>query len=100
MVSILMVLIGSIDADSTGFDMEVEPRGKMILFRNSDVPGVIGHVGALLAKHNINISDFRLGRNSKKEAMAVIVVDECITSEILKELSGLEAALSVSYLEL
>jgi D-3-phosphoglycerate dehydrogenase len=86
--------------DIDGFDMEIEPRGKMILFRNSDVPGVIGEVGMLLAQHNINIADFRLGRNDKKEAMAVIVVDEAVSSDVLGALSAMKAALKVSYLEL
>ena len=83
--------------DINGFSVDVEPKGKMILYRNSDIPGVIGEVGTLLAKHNINISDFRLGRNRDKEALAVILVDEHISSDTLKELESLEASLQVSY---
>jgi D-3-phosphoglycerate dehydrogenase len=83
--------------DINGFDIDIEPKGKMILYRNSDVPGVIGEVGTLLANHNINISDFRLGRNSSKEALAVILVDDNISSEIIDKLSNLKASLQVSY---
>ena len=83
--------------DINGFDVDIEPKGKMILYRNSDIPGVIGEVGTLLAKHNINISDFRLGRNRNKEALAVILVDDNISHETLKELENLEASLQVSY---
>ena len=83
-----------------GFDLEFEPKGKMIFFKNTDVPGVIGEVGMTLAKHKINISDFRLGRNSEGQAMAVIIVDNDVNDEVLNELRNLKAALSVGYAEI
>lgn len=79
-----------------GFSLDVEPSGHMILFSNSDVPGVIGEVGKLLGDNNINIADFRLGRN-KSGALAVIIVDEEVNSDILDKLSKLKAARSVAY---
>jgi len=82
-----------------GFSLDIAPQGRMILFRNSDVPGVIGHVGQTLANHKINIADFRLGRY-KDEALAVIIVDEDVDTKALTELSELNAALSVSYARL
>jgi len=86
--------------DINGFDMDINPKGKMILFKNSDVPGVIGDVGSLLAKNNVNIADFRLGRDKNSQALAVIIVDEEISKEILEKLAALPAALSVSYVEI
>ena len=83
-----------------GFDLEFEPKGKMIFFKNTDVPGVIGEVGMTLAKYNINIADFRLGRNKEGQAMAVIIVDNEVSDEVLNELKGLKAALSVGYAEI
>ncbi|MEO1924216.1 MAG: phosphoglycerate dehydrogenase [Nautiliaceae bacterium] len=83
-----------------GFDLEFEPKGKMIFFKNTDVPGVIGEVGMTLAKHNINIADFRLGRNKEGQAMAVIIVDNNVNDEVLEELRNLKAALSVGYAEI
>ena len=77
-----------------GFELEFEPRGNFIFFRNTDIPGVIGEVGMTLAKHHINISDFRLGRN-KNEAMAVIITDTPASKEVIEELSTLKAAISV-----
>ncbi len=79
-----------------GFDLDIEPKGNLIIFKNTDVPGVIGHVGTTLAKHNVNIADFRLGR-SDSEALAVIVVDSKVSKETLKELSELKACISVDY---
>jgi len=83
--------------DLKGFELEFEPKGNLILFKNSDVPGVIGEVGMTLAKHNVNISDFRLGRNKNHEAMAVIKVDNQVSKEVLEELNQLKAAISVNY---
>ncbi len=81
-----------------GFALDIEPKGRMILFKNTDVPGVIGDVGQILAKHNVNISDFRLGRDIKKGlALAVILVDNDVSEEVLKELDALQASVYVKY---
>jgi len=80
-----------------GFDIEVALKGDMILFKNSDVPGVIGSIGSTLASHNVNIADFSLARNDKAEALAVILVDNAVNDATLHELSNLEACLSVNY---
>lgn len=80
-----------------GFSVDVALKGNMIFFKNTDVPGVIGSVGTILAGHNVNIADFRLGRNNKKEALAVIIVDSAVSDSVLKELSNLDACISVSY---
>ncbi len=83
-----------------GFDNEVAIKGDMILFKNSDVPGVIGSVGTILAQNNVNISDFSLARNANKEALAVILVDNVVSDKTLEELASLEACKSVSYARL
>ncbi|MCF6329978.1 MAG: phosphoglycerate dehydrogenase [Sulfurimonas sp.] len=80
-----------------GFDIEVALGGDMIMFKNTDVPGVIGSVGATLAKYNINISVFSLARNDKSEALAVILVDDAVSEAALKELSELDACVGVNY---
>ena len=80
-----------------GFALDIEPKGRMILFKNTDVPGVIGDVGQILAKHHVNIADFRLGRDKSGRALAVIIVDNDVSEEVLKELNELEASLYVKY---
>jgi len=79
--------------------MDIEPSGKMILLSNSDVPGVIGEVGQILGNESINIADFRLGR-SKNGALAVILVDEDVSSDTLSKLKNIEAARTVSYAQI
>jgi len=80
-----------------GFDIEVALKGNMILFKNSDVPGVIGSIGSTLARNNVNIADFSLARNKDSEALAVILVDNAVDEKTLNELSSLDACLSVNY---
>ncbi|BAF71511.1 phosphoglycerate dehydrogenase [Sulfurovum sp. NBC37-1] len=77
--------------------LDVEPKGTMIFFRNTDTPGVIGDVGRILAENGLNISDFRLGRDKKQQALAVVRVDGQVSKEVLDALSALKACISVSH---
>jgi len=81
--------------DIDDYALELEPKGNLILFKNSDEPGVIGDVGQLIAKHQINIADFRLGRDGKGHALAVVKVDNCTTKALLADLEALDACISV-----
>ncbi|OBV29564.1 phosphoglycerate dehydrogenase [Helicobacter sp. CLO-3] len=78
------------------FEALIEPKGRMILFKNTDVPGVIGSVGQILGKHQINIADFRLARNKNNEALAVILIDNEVSNAIMQELSSIEACISAN----
>ena len=80
-----------------GFDIEVALKGDMILVKNSDVPGVIGSIGSILASNNVNIADFSLARNDESQALAVILVDNTVNDATINELSKLDACLSVNY---
>ena len=77
--------------------LDVEPKGTMVFFRNTDTPGVIGNVGHIMAENGLNISDFRLGRDSKQQALAVVRVDGQVTKKVLDELGALDACISVSH---
>ena len=82
-----------------GFDLDIEPHGKMIVFENTDVPGVIGEVGKVLGDNDINIADFRLGR-TKEKALTVIVVDSAVNQDVLNQLREIKSAISVAYTEI
>ena len=83
-----------------GFDIEVALKGDMLVLKNQDVPGVIGNIGSTLAKHSVNIADFSLARNEKKQALAVILVDNIISDATLSELLKIDACSSVQYARL
>ncbi|RAX58855.1 phosphoglycerate dehydrogenase [Helicobacter monodelphidis] len=93
------VFDGSIQriVEVNGFYLDIKPKGRMIFFRNTDVPGVIGAIGTILANHQINIADFRLGRNAHNEALAVIIVDDEVNQATLQELRNIKACLNIAY---
>jgi len=86
--------------DIHGFAIDIEPKGKMILMRNKDIPGFIGSVGNILSNNGINISDFRLSRDKSGVALAVILIDEKASSKVIAELENLEASIATTYAEI
>jgi D-3-phosphoglycerate dehydrogenase len=70
-------------------DIEVPLEGNLIYIRNRDVPGVVGKVGTILGRGNVNIANLALGRSAKQigaEAIAVVQVDTPAPEEVLEEL--------------
>jgi D-3-phosphoglycerate dehydrogenase len=47
-----------------------------------------------------NIADFRLSRGKDGIALAIALIDEKVTSEIIKNLDNLEATIAVAYAEI
>ncbi len=43
---------------------EIVPFGIVLLLKNKDRPGIVGHIGMLMAKHNINIASMSLSRDN------------------------------------
>ncbi len=83
-----------------GFKTDFKPKGKMIIFKNKDVPGVIASISSILARNNINIADFRLGRGKDGFALAVILVDENIDNKLINELSELPNCIWAEYVNI
>ncbi|HHD77631.1 MAG TPA: phosphoglycerate dehydrogenase [Campylobacteraceae bacterium] len=77
--------------------LDFKPKGKMLFFSNEDKRGVIAQITTMLSTHDINIADFRLGRDGKGSALAVVLVDEEITREVMQELSAIPECNWVSY---
>jgi D-3-phosphoglycerate dehydrogenase len=82
-------------------EVEIAPAGRMLLLENKDRPGVVAAIGAILAEANINIGDFRLGRNPDREtAISIVSVDSRPGVAELEKLSALPNMLNVRYVEL
>ena len=58
-----------------GVKVEAPLGGTMLIIANDDQPGVIGEVGTILGRHEINIANFALGRGDEG-AVGVVNVDE------------------------
>lgn len=78
-----------------GIDVEAPLEGNLIYLRNRDVPGVVGRVGTALARHDINIARFSLGRGNHPMApggaVAIVQVDNQLTEAVLHDLRQIEA---------
>ncbi len=91
-------IFGKGDPRIVGFDeysFEAVISKHMLITSNKDVPGVIGNLGQVLGKNNINIAGFHLGRLEKGDAVSVINIDSPPTSEALRELRDTSNVLEV-----
>ncbi|MCF7804859.1 MAG: phosphoglycerate dehydrogenase [Candidatus Marinimicrobia bacterium] len=69
------------------FHMDARPVGTVLMIRNNDVPGVIGNVGSFLGSRNINIAEYRLGRQEQgNTALAMVNLDGPLSEEDLASL--------------
>ena len=74
-----------------GLHLDVIPEGVMIAFDNIDKPGIVGKVGTILGKRDINIASLHMGRSSPGgRAMSVYNVDSPVPPDALKELTALD----------
>jgi len=79
-----------------GVAVEAELTGQMIYIVNTDAPGFIGALGTKLGENRINIATFNLGRHAAGgEAVALVAVDDPITSDVAKQLHDLPGVLQV-----
>jgi len=82
-------------------DIDAPLTGFLLLFRNQDVPGVIGRIGTLLGKHEINIANFALGRMpDSTEAIGIVNVDHKVSAEVLAELRAIQAVRQARVIEI
>jgi D-3-phosphoglycerate dehydrogenase len=73
-----------------GIPVEAELAGQMIYIVNTDAPGFIGALGTRLGENGINIATFNLGRREGAgEAVALVAVDDPISSDIVQQLKAL-----------
>jgi len=58
------------------FRLDTYLDGTMLVFPHRDVPGLIGHVGTIFGRHNVNIARMAVGRESPGgEAIGVLNLD-------------------------
>lgn len=83
------------------FRVEVVPEGEMLVLSNKDKPGVIGSIGTLLGKNNINIARMQFGREKRGgKAISVVSVDTPVSKDVLSTIKKLPNVLSVKQIHL
>jgi D-3-phosphoglycerate dehydrogenase len=81
--------------------VEVSADGKLLIIENSDQPGMIGYIGTLLGKDNVNIANMSLSRQEPgQSALVVINLDHEPSDAVRRELKGHKAIRLAKYVEL
>ncbi|MFD1848717.1 phosphoglycerate dehydrogenase [Oceanobacillus bengalensis] len=84
-----------------GYSVDVTPKGHMVVIQHIDQPGVIGLVGSLLARHDVNIATMQVDRSDVGgKAIMMLTIDRHLEDKALKELSGLEEIKEVVAIDL
>jgi D-3-phosphoglycerate dehydrogenase len=69
-------------------DLHIEfiPEGHVLVLSYEDRPGMVGRIGSILGRHNINIASMHVGRRSKRgNAIVVLLLDEDVPEDVLDE---------------
>ncbi len=83
------------DPRVTSFDdypLEFRPKGRLLVIKNRDVPGVVGKLGVALGDAGVNIAEIHLARRSgdgDHHALAVVRVDQWVPQDTLDALRAL-----------
>ena len=71
------------------FSLDAYLDGLLLIYRHRDVPGLIGYIGNIFGKHNVNIAHMALGREKAEqggEAVAVLNLDSEPSAEAMAEI--------------
>ena len=83
------------------FYLEAVPEGHMLLIHNEDIPGVIGKIGSVLGKHNVNIQRMHVGQEREKRQNVILLsTNVSVQEELLNELKGMPHIFSARKIEL
>lgn len=84
-----------------GFHLDAYLDGQLLIFRHEDKPGLIGFIGTVCGKHNVNISHMSLGRaDNGGDALAVLNLDSVPSEEAAAEILANAAVTGVDLVAL
>lgn len=71
-------------------DMHIDfaPEGYILVLSYEDRPGMVGKIGSVLGRSNVNIASMHVGRRTKRgRAIVVLILDEDLTNEQVGEVA-------------
>jgi D-3-phosphoglycerate dehydrogenase / 2-oxoglutarate reductase len=67
--------------------VEIVPEGVLFLMTNKDRPGIVGYIGTLMGKYDVNIASMSLGRDiAGGHALTVLNLDSVPPAAVLEEI--------------
>ena len=85
------------------YKVDFVPKGHYIISLHEDKPGVIGRVGTLFGRNNINIAGMIVGRYGDKPGgvqLMLLLVDDPPTEQVLEEMLKLDGIIDAVYIPL
>ncbi|HMK49950.1 MAG TPA: NAD(P)-dependent oxidoreductase, partial [Thermodesulfovibrionales bacterium] len=83
------------------YKVEIVPEGELLFMFNNDRPGVIGNIGTLLGKNDINIARMHFGRATPGGmAISVVSIDAHASPQIINKIKKLPNIISVKQISL
>ncbi|RDW16922.1 phosphoglycerate dehydrogenase [Oceanobacillus arenosus] len=83
------------------YHVDVTPKGHMVVIQHIDQPGVIGRMGSMLAKHDVNIATMQVDRSDiGGNAIMMLTIDKHLEQDALEELKNLEEIKEVIAIDL
>jgi D-3-phosphoglycerate dehydrogenase len=104
-VSVAGTVVGKKNAERViavnGFDLEMVPSPYMLFIFYEDKPGVIGAIGTILGRHEINIATMDVGRPERGgTALMGLTLDSPVTPQIMQEIAGVSGAEGMRFIVL
>jgi D-3-phosphoglycerate dehydrogenase / 2-oxoglutarate reductase len=82
------------------FRIDLVPHGTFLMSWHADRPGVVGAIGTLLGKNNINIASMQVGRDRPRgDAVMILSVDDPVPESIqadIRRIPGMADVLTVT----
>ena len=73
-----------------GFPVDLFLMGVLLVFSTLDLPGVMGSVGSILGRHDINVKHFSVGRQQPRgSSLGLVAIDETLSHEISTRIAEL-----------
>jgi D-3-phosphoglycerate dehydrogenase len=83
------------------YSVDVTPKGHIVVIHHKDQPGVIGKMGNLLAKHDVNIATMQVDRSDVGgNAIMMLTVDKYLENKEKEALISLEEIREVTAVDL
>ena len=84
-----------------GFAVDFVPSGRVLIFNNTDKPGVLRSVSEVLANEGVNIASFALGRNDRgSKALSLLSLDDDVSEAAMEKLQSLPEIFNVNTADL
>jgi D-3-phosphoglycerate dehydrogenase / 2-oxoglutarate reductase len=84
-----------------GYDVDIEPDDHLAFLRYVDRPGMVGTIGGILGRADVNIASMQVARETKGgHALMVLSVDSAIPVAVLDEIQHAVEAVSVRAVDL